>query len=53
MGDYIGISGIEQSYEKELRGRRGTRYMMVDNFNREKDVLKKENMIRLQYPVKT
>ena len=36
MGDYIGISGIEQSYEKELRGRRGTRYMMVDNFNREK-----------------
>ncbi|HOZ83512.1 MAG TPA: penicillin-binding protein 2, partial [Bacteroidia bacterium] len=27
MGDYIGISGIEQSYEKELRGRRGTRYM--------------------------
>lgn len=36
MGDYIGISGIEQSYEKELRGRRGTRYIMVDNFNREK-----------------
>ena len=36
MGDYIGISGIEQSYEKELRGRRGTRYIMVYNFNREK-----------------
>ena len=36
MGDYIGISGIEQCYEKELRGRRGTRYIMVDNFNREK-----------------
>jgi penicillin-binding protein 2 len=36
MGDYIGISGIEQSYEKELRGRRGTRYVMVDVFNREK-----------------
>ncbi len=36
MGDYIGISGIEQSYEKELRGRRGVRYVMVDVFNREK-----------------
>lgn len=36
QGDYIGISGIEQSYEKELRGRRGVRYAMVDAFNREK-----------------
>ncbi|HKR03361.1 MAG TPA: penicillin-binding protein 2 [Bacteroidia bacterium] len=36
MGDYIGISGIEQSYEKELRGKRGLRVMMVDVFNREK-----------------
>lgn len=36
MGDYIGISGIEQSYEKELRGKRGVRYVLVDVFNREK-----------------
>ena len=36
MGDYIGISGIEQSYEKELRGKRGLRITMVDVFNREK-----------------
>lgn len=36
MGDYIGISGIEQSYEKELRGKRGVRIIMVDVFNREK-----------------
>lgn len=36
QGDYIGISGIEQSYEKELRGRRGVRYVLVDVFNREK-----------------
>lgn len=36
QGDYIGISGIEQSYEKQLRGRRGVRYAMVDVFNREK-----------------
>ena len=35
-GDYIGKSGIEQSYEKILRGRRGIRRIMVDVFNREK-----------------
>ena len=35
-GDYIGKSGIEQSYEKVLRGKRGTRTMLVDVFNREK-----------------
>lgn len=35
-GDYIGKSGIEQSYEKILRGKRGIRRIMVDVFNREK-----------------
>ena len=35
-GDYIGKSGIEQSYEEKLRGRRGVRITMVDAFNREK-----------------
>lgn len=35
-GDYIGKSGIEQSYESRLRGVRGVRRMMVDVFNREK-----------------
>src|SRR5438309_1847291 len=35
-GDYIGKSGIEQAYEKALRGRRGLRVMMVDVYNREK-----------------
>lgn len=35
-GDYIGISGVEQSYENELRGKRGIRVVMVDVFNREK-----------------
>ncbi len=34
MGDYIGISGIEQAYEKELRGKRGLKVQMVDVFNR-------------------
>lgn len=35
-GDYIGISGIEQAYERELRGRRGLKVIMVDVFNRPK-----------------
>ena len=35
-GDYIGKSGIEQSYENVLRGRRGVRRILVDVFNREK-----------------
>lgn len=35
-GDYIGISGIEKSYEMELRGKRGLKIIMVDVFNREK-----------------
>jgi penicillin-binding protein 2 len=35
-GDYIGISGLEKTYEKELRGVNGVRRIMVDVFNREK-----------------
>src|SRR6056297_869405 len=33
-GDYIGISGIERSYEKELRGEKGVNVYMVDVHNR-------------------
>jgi len=29
-GDYAGISGIEKSYEKELRGQKGVQYFLVD-----------------------
>jgi penicillin-binding protein 2 len=35
-GDYIGIAGIERTYEKLLRGRKGSKLVMVDVFNREK-----------------
>lgn len=35
-GDYIGKSGIEQSYEAELRGVKGISYLMVDVHNRVK-----------------
>jgi penicillin-binding protein 2 len=34
-GDYIGISGIERFYEKDLRGQKGVRKLMVDVYNRE------------------
>jgi penicillin-binding protein 2 len=33
-GDYIGKSGIEESYEKNLRGRRGVKIFLVDVFSR-------------------
>ena len=36
MGDYIGISGIEKSYEETLRGERGVKVFMVDVHNRVK-----------------
>ncbi len=34
MGDYIGTSGIERSYEKVLRGEKGVKVYMVDVHNR-------------------
>lgn len=34
LGDYIGISGIEKSYEKELRGSKGQNVYLVDVHNR-------------------
>lgn len=34
LGDYIGVNGIEKSYEKELRGKKGINIYLVDNKNR-------------------
>lgn len=36
QGDYIGVSGLENIYEKELRGEKGVKRVLVDVFNREK-----------------
>jgi penicillin-binding protein 2 len=36
QGDYIGISGVERSFEEVLRGQRGVTYRMVDSRNVEK-----------------
>lgn len=35
MGDYVGIGGLEQQYEKFLRGKKGVRNVLVDNRGRE------------------
>lgn len=34
-GDYIGATGLELSYEQELRGKKGYRYVLKDNLGRE------------------
>lgn len=34
MGDYIGISGLERTYEEELRGKKGVNVYLVDVHNR-------------------
>jgi penicillin-binding protein 2 len=40
-GDYIGASGIEKTYETDLRGERGVRYIVVDVHNKEIESYKK------------
>jgi len=32
-GDYIGVSGLEKAYEKELRGKKGVNFYLVDVHN--------------------
>ncbi|MEM9822077.1 MAG: penicillin-binding protein 2 [Bacteroidota bacterium] len=34
-GDYIGATGLEAAYEKELRGGKGIKYMLKDNMGRD------------------
>ena len=33
-GDYIGRTGVEKTYEPVMRGERGVRYVLIDQFNR-------------------
>ena len=35
-GDYLGVSGIEKTYEHVLRGKKGVKYKLVDVHGREK-----------------
>ena len=39
-GDVIGVGGLEQFYEKEMRGRRGVSYVLVDVHNNQKGSFK-------------
>ncbi len=34
-GDYIGASGLELEYEKQLRGEKGVEYVLINNMGRE------------------
>jgi len=34
IGDYVGISGIEKVYEKDIRGNKGSAFFLVDVHNR-------------------
>ena len=34
-GDFVGVFGLEKTYEKELRGRKGHKYLLKDNIGRE------------------
>lgn len=34
VGDYIGVNGLEKTYEEVLRGTKGEQILLVDNYNR-------------------
>ncbi|MFY0626468.1 MAG: peptidoglycan glycosyltransferase [Reichenbachiella sp.] len=50
QGDYIGISGIESSYEQFLRGKRGVHYKMVNARGVEKGDFKDGELDTLSIP---
>ncbi len=51
-GDYIGISGIEKSYEEELRGKKGVKILMVDVHNSPKGSYMNGMYDTISYPGK-
>ncbi len=53
MGDYVGASGIERSYENELRGTKGVNVYLVDVFNRIKGGFSNGEYDTLAVPGKT
>lgn len=44
QGDYVGMSGLENVYEEELRGIRGVQYLVRDVMNRPRDAYKDGTM---------
>lgn len=49
-GDYIGISGIEKSYEDILRGKKGMKIRVYDVFNRDKGSFQEGKYDTTAYP---
>lgn len=47
MGDYIGVTGIESAYEKQLRGEKGIKLYLVDVHNRVKGNYEKGRMDKM------
>ncbi len=41
QGDYVGMNGLESTYEEVLRGQRGVYYFERDNFNRPRESYKR------------
>lgn len=52
MGDYIGKSGIELSYEEPLRGKRGVRHIMVNRIGIEQGPFKNGQYDTMSIPGK-
>ncbi len=52
QGDYIGKSGIEKFFEKELRGKKGVRVVLVDVHNRQQGSYKNGKYDTLSVPGK-
>ena len=48
-GDVIGVGGLEQYYEKELRGKRGVKYVVVDVHNNVQGAFKNGQYDTLAY----
>ena len=51
--DNYGMTGVENSYEKELRGTQGLNMLFVTYGMLRREVFKMENMIALQLTAKT
>lgn len=44
IGDYLGVSGLERIYEKDLRGEKGVSYIMKDNLGRKVGLFDEGNL---------
>jgi penicillin-binding protein 2 len=50
LGDYIGKTGIEYAYEKELAGEKGVKYILKDKFGRHVESYNKGSLDSMSVP---